>query len=225
MTQGLLAILAVLVIIVIVIIQSGIYNTPSWKRTDGQVIDHLGEIYLGASISILDNLGYPTKREIVSGHVNYDQIIKNKYRREITEILPGNDAESYHTASLFDSVRVFHVPSFEIIKDLYVTNMILKFYNDSLYDVTCDANYQLAQALQSKYGPSRDKSERRHGAYHTEYKWPSGSGSILCEITEFTSQYATAKTFRLVNLEINAFVIRAEIIIHQERKKKKHEKL
>jgi hypothetical protein len=131
-------------------------------------ITGFGKLKLGSPITIIYEMGYDVKPVTsMSEYVNY--VYEYNFSTDIYEILSDSTQKSRIPETPIDHrVKTFVVPKYAVTDNIEIKGIKLKFFNDSLISIQCNANKDLEEALTLKYGePKKDLREKEHQFTYT----------------------------------------------------------
>jgi len=159
------------------------------------VLNGIGKLKLGSSPSVLNEIGFDTKYIIINdksvftknlGDNNsenymlqwhhrdlyskiYSLELKNKGKKAYKLVVDENDDFGFVDASFHPSVSVFYIPKYEVVPGLICEQIILKYFNNSLYYIEIWNSEKLEEALKTKYGNPEISVDEKEKQYINNY--------------------------------------------------------
>jgi hypothetical protein len=124
-----------------------------------QKITGFGKLQLGMSVKDIPELMNPI---LINSEVNY---IQKAYKNtsSISYELVADTLDAYNAYGEFDQrVRCFQIGSYYVTETIKLEDIELKFFDDSLYEITVNGT-DLSDILKTKYGaPKVDEKDEDH---------------------------------------------------------------
>jgi len=115
-------------------------------------ITGMGKLKLGATVSLINELGY----EVISVK-DYSEVLDSK--NQICKLIADTNETSQPTIYGKSDPRtsVYYVPKIKVNEVIEIKEVFLTFFNDTLVKIECDYNSELNDAFDIKYGKSELK--------------------------------------------------------------------
>lgn len=167
------------------------------KKDDQKLkITGFGKLQLGMSVSDLDEL---KEAKEMTSYIDYVMKVYRKIdNKTVYEQIFDSTKVQRSFASPNNKVRIFTVPKIKITDNIALILVELKFYEDKLYDILCNTNTDVDEALTFKYGAPKieKKVEEKKFTY-------TNTGNTVTKIENtYTSTWNTNDT----NIDCHSYI-------------------
>lgn len=127
-------------------------------------ISGIGKLKLYSPLSLISELGYTNDTKVINNQTDYFTLVYEKFSGDkMYEIVQDSITEFGYGGYYNRDVRVFYLPSYQVVPTITINCLELTFYKDSLISINCFPSEELKEALDLKYGHSKiDLKEKDH---------------------------------------------------------------